>query len=84
MCAAQGPLDLLHLAEKVMNQTNSEGPLIESDGITLWVVYNGVRIAKSADWQAGIWVSLEPGYRVFYEGYPAKLVIERDGKIISQ
>jgi hypothetical protein len=60
---------------------------IESDGIDLFVVYDGVRIAKRADPntpQAGIWVSLEPGYRVFYKGYPAKLVIERDGKIISQ
>jgi len=60
---------------------------IESDGINLFVVYNGVRIAKSADpntQQAGIWVSLESGYRVFYKGYPAQLVIERDGKIISQ
>jgi hypothetical protein len=84
MCAAQGPLDLLHLAEKVMDQTNSDNPSIENDGMTLFVIYNGVRIAKSADWQAGIWVSLEPGYRVFYDGYPAKLVIERDGKIISQ
>ena len=60
---------------------------IESDGIDLFVVYNGVRIAKRSDPntpQAGIWVALKPGYRVFYEGYPAKLVIERDGKIISQ
>ena len=60
---------------------------IESDGIDLFVVYNGVRIAKRADPntpQAGIWVSLEPEYRVFYKGYPAQLVIERDGKIISQ
>ena len=49
--------------------TNSDSDVsIESDGITL----------------AGIWVSLEPGYRVFYKGYPAQLVIERDGKIISQ
>jgi len=69
-----------------MNQTNSEGPSIESDGTTLFVVYNGIRIAKRADPntpQAGIWVSLEPGYRVFYKDYPAKLVVERDGKVIS-
>ena len=60
---------------------------IESDGITVFVVYNGIRIAKRADPntpQAGIWVSLEPGYRVFYKDYPAKLVVERDGKVISQ
>ena len=46
---------------------------IESDGITVFVVYNGIRIAKRADPntpQAGIWVSLEPGYRVFYRDYP--------------
>jgi len=70
------------LIEKMTNSDNDVS--IESDGITLFVVYNGVRIAKSAEWQAGIWVSLEPGYRVFYKGYPAQLVIERDGKIISQ
>ena len=33
--------------------------------------------------QAGTWVSLEPGYRVLDKDYPAKLVVERDGKIIS-
>jgi hypothetical protein len=59
---------------------------IESDGIDLFVVYNGVRIAKRGQPnspQAGTWVSLEPSFRVFDKGYPAKLVIERDGKIIS-
>jgi len=59
---------------------------IESDGIDVFVVYNGVRIAKRGDPdtpQAGIWVSLEPGYRVFDKDYPAKLVVEREGKIIS-
>ena len=62
----------------IEKMTNSDSDVsIESDGITLFVVYNGVRIAKSAEWQAGIWVSLEPGYRVFYKGYPAQLVIER-------
>jgi len=33
--------------------------------------------------EAGTWVPLEPGFRVFYTGYPAKVVIERDGKIIK-
>ena len=50
------------------------------------MVYNGVRIAKRGQPntpQAGTWVSLEPGYRVFEKGYPLKLVIERDGKIIT-
>ena len=49
---------------------------IESDGIDVFVVYHGSRIAKRADPntpQAGTWVSLKPGYRVLY---PAKLVVE--------
>jgi hypothetical protein len=40
---------------------------IESNGIDVFVVYNGVRIAKRAgpnSPQAGTWVSLEPGFRV--------------------
>ena len=59
---------------------------IETDGIDVFVVYNGVRIAKRGQPnspQAGTWVSLEPGFRVFDKGYPLKLVIERDGKIIK-
>ena len=59
---------------------------IESDGIDVFVVYNGARIAKRTDPnnpQAGIWASLEPGYRVFYKDYPAKLIVECDDKIIS-
>ena len=59
---------------------------IESDGIDVFVVYNGVRIAKRGDPntpQAGTWISLGSGYRVFDKDYPAKLVIERDDKIIS-
>jgi len=59
---------------------------IESDGVDVFVVYNGVRIAKRGDpntRQAGTWVSLEPSYRVFDKDYPAKLVVEREGKIIS-
>ena len=59
---------------------------MESDGTDVFVVYSGIRIAKRGDPntpQAGTWVSLEPGYRVFDKDYPAKLVIESDGKIIS-
>jgi len=59
---------------------------IESDGIDVFVVYNGVRIATRGNpntRQAGTWVSLEPSYRVFDKDYPAKLVVEREGKIIS-
>ena len=59
---------------------------IESDGIDVFVVHNGIRIAKRADPntpQAGIWVLLKPGYRVFDKDYPAKLIVECDDKIIS-
>jgi hypothetical protein len=41
---------------------------IESDGTNVFVVYNGVRIAKRGQPngpQADTWVSLEPGFRVF-------------------
>jgi hypothetical protein len=53
---------------------------IESDGRDLFVVADGVRIAKRGmpgSPQAGQWVSLEPGYRVFSEG--DSLVIEQHG-----
>ena len=59
---------------------------IESDGIDVFVVYNGTRIAKHADPntpQAGTWVSLEPGYRVYEKDYPEKLIVECEGKIVS-
>ena len=56
---------------------------IESDGIDVFVVHNGTRIAKRADPntpQAGTWVPLKPGYRVFDKDYPAKLIVECDDK----
>ena len=59
---------------------------VESDGKDAFVVYDGVRIAKRGQpntQEAGTWVPLEAGFRVFYTGYPAKLVIERDGKIVK-
>jgi hypothetical protein len=40
---------------------------IESDGLNLFVVFDGVRIAERGEPgtpQAGTWVSLEPGYEV--------------------
>jgi len=40
---------------------------IESDGINVFVLYNGVRVAKrshSGTPLAGTWMSLEPGYTV--------------------
>ncbi len=54
---------------------------IESDGRDLFVIFNGVKIAKRGHPdtpQAGQWVSLEPGYKV-YGGTGDELVIERNG-----
>ena len=59
---------------------------IESDGTDVFVIYDGKRIAKRGHpdtLQAGTWVSIEPGYRVLDKDYPVKLVVERDGKIIT-
>jgi hypothetical protein len=60
---------------------------IESDGINVFVVYNGVRIAKrshSGTPLAGTWVSLdEAGYTVRDKGYPQELVVECEGKVVS-
>ena len=40
---------------------------LESDGINVFVIYDGKRIAERG-WpdtpQAGTWVSIEPGYKV--------------------
>ena len=60
---------------------------IESDGIDVFVVYNGVRIAKrshSGTPLAGTWMSLEPGYTVQDKNYPQELVIEYEGKVVSR
>src|SRR5215831_11400685 len=49
---------------------------IESDGRDAFVVYNGVRIAKRGQPntpEAGTWVALEPGFRIFDKSYPAQL-----------
>jgi hypothetical protein len=59
---------------------------IESDGIDVFVVYNGVRIAKrshSGTPLAGTWMSLEPGYTPRDKNYPQELVIEYEGKVVS-
>jgi hypothetical protein len=59
---------------------------IESDGIDVFVVYNGVRIAKrshSGTPFVGTWMSLEPGYTVRDKNYPQELVIEYEGKVVS-
>jgi hypothetical protein len=59
---------------------------IESDGIDVFVIYDGKRIAKRGHPdtpQAGTWVSTEPGYTVWDKDYPQKLVIEYEGKVVS-
>ena len=60
---------------------------IESDGIDVFVIYDGKRIAKRGDPdtpQAGTWVSIEPGYTVSDKGYPQELVVEYRGKVVSR
>jgi hypothetical protein len=54
--------------------------VIESDGIDVFVVYNGVRIAKR---EAQTWVSLEPGYTVWDKNYPEELVVKYEGKVVN-
>jgi hypothetical protein len=59
---------------------------MESDGSDIFVVLNGIKIAKRGKHgtaQAGQWVSLEPGYRVLDQGYPKRLVIEHHGVIVQ-
>ena len=58
------------------------GPTIEivSDGDDLFVLADGVKIAKRGrpgTAQARTWVSLEPGWRVLYQG--EALVVEHNG-----
>lgn len=51
-----------------MPRAKTDRCAIESDGKNLFVVFNGVRIARRGypgTPQARTWVSLEPGYRVF-------------------
>jgi hypothetical protein len=59
---------------------------IETDGMDVFVVYDGVRIAKRGEPgtpQAGTWVSVE-GYTVSDKGYPQELVVEYEGKVVSR
>jgi hypothetical protein len=55
---------------------------LESDGQDLYIVFNGIRIAKRghpATPQAGTWVSLEPGYAVYSNADHSEIVIEKNG-----
>jgi hypothetical protein len=54
--------------------------IIEFTGEDVFMVFNGVKIAKRGHPktpQAGTWVSLEPGWRVF--GGKSDLVVEYEG-----
>ena len=60
---------------------------IETDGIDVFVVYDGVRIAKRGEPGtplAGKWVSLEPGYTVSDKDYPQKLVVEYEAEVVGR
>ena len=48
---------------KRLTERRTAGPAAMFDGTDMYVVFNGVRIAKRS-LQAHTWVSLEPGYRV--------------------
>jgi hypothetical protein len=48
-------------------ERRTAGPAAMFDGTDMYVVFDGVRIAKRAP-QAHTWVSLEPGYRVQKDG----------------
>ena len=48
---------------KRLTERRTAGPAAMFDGTDMYVVFNGVRIAKRAP-QAHTWISLEPGYRV--------------------
>src|SRR5215472_14838659 len=80
------PFEIAHTHTQAVSIVCMSEASIETDGTDAFVVYHGVRIAKRGQPntpQAGTWVSLEPRFRVSYKGYPAQLVIERDGKIIK-
>jgi hypothetical protein len=60
-------------------------PEIENDGCDVFVVFNGVRIAKRGKRetsQARLWISIEPGYTVL-DGGASKLVVKYDGRLVS-
>jgi len=67
------------MEERVEKKMNRPSAKVVCDGRDLFVVFNGVRIAKRGKPktpQARQWVSLEPGFKV-YEGKGNQLVIEQ-------
>ena len=49
---------------------------IEGDGTDMFVVRNGVRIAKRGDRE---WISLEPGFAVYSDYQTGEMTIEFNG-----
>jgi|KBSMisStaDraftv2_1062788.scaffolds.fasta_scaffold2164596_1 hypothetical protein len=55
---------------------------LEGDGTDLFVIFDGVRIAKRGHpgtAQAGRWVSLEPGWRVLNGPNLSSFMVEHNG-----
>jgi hypothetical protein len=66
------------------NMTTKPKPIctIEADGHDMFVIWNGVKIAKRGHPgtpQAGQWVALEPGFKVYSSPNHIQLVIEQNG-----
>jgi hypothetical protein len=60
---------------------------IVPDGDELYVVFNGVKIAKRGapgTPQASTWISLEPGYRVLDQNEPRAFIVEYNGVRVHQ
>ena len=56
--------------------------VIESDGADLFVVFDGVRIAKRGrpnTPQARTWIALEPGFTVLSNHDHSQITIEKNG-----
>jgi hypothetical protein len=59
---------------------------IEGTGTDIFVVFDGVRIAKPGHPgtpQAGQWISLEPGYVVHSSTDHSKITVERNGVVLQ-
>jgi hypothetical protein len=53
----------------------------ESDGKDIFVVFNGVRVAKRGHPntpQAGTWIALEPGFAVYDDKIIIEITVERN------
>lgn len=58
---------------------------IEGTGSDIFVVFDGVRIAKRArpgTRQAGTWISLQPGFVVHSNADHSEITVERNGVLV--